>query len=501
MCVIKFCGNRYQNRDLLSSHLEFEVTDFFNTATLSLPSRNLVFHTKVNAEFVCHSQRMQLNMISIGRSDVPLFLRNGSLYKSFDKNDNAPFEVPSNCFKDNPSVDSEQDLVGILQTVRFWGVEIPHSAVKFIVQSCALLDYDLLSKEFPEHQLMFQKVSKVKRTNAPAKLVAAIGEGLGLPFVSALHQLGSPFSAEACEAAATVGDLECLMYLHTEGCPWDERTTTAAATNNQLACLEYLLDFHCPVDAKLVNIVAKEGNLAILTLLHTNGAALTSETAENTLHGDHVECLRFLHSQGCALRRIFIAAYYGAFECLKYLHEGGVEWHEFTCRLAAQGGHLNCLIYAHTHGAMWDADCCAAAAAHDQLPCLIYLHENGCPWEEKTVKCAVLSGSWSCLQYAISRECPMLHTSHIVCYFGMTVLVLLKVMIAPYVNPWHNAAQVAFTLSLAVRTVREEYGNQQHLRYLGIHWAPTVVECACSILKFLSFVVCYISASMYFYES
>eukprot|EP01032_Pedospumella_encystans_P010754 gene10754-12544_t len=254
--------------------------------------------------------------------------------------------------------------------------------------------------------MYFEKVSKVKIAKTSAKLATAVSEGLGLPFVSALHQLGYSLSAEACEAAA----------------------------------------------------------------------------------------------KGCALPRIFIAAFYGAFECLEYLHEQGVEWHEYTCRLAAQGGHLNCLIYAHTHGAMWDADCCAAAAAHDQLPCLIYLHDHGCPWEEKTVKCAILSGSWSCLQYAISHECPMLHTSHILCYLGLTVLVLLKVMIFPYVNPWHNAAQVAFTLSLAVRTIREEYGNQQNLRYLGIHWAPTVVECACSILKFLSFVVCYISASMYFYD-
>ena len=296
-----------------------------------------------------------------------------------------------------------------------------------------------------------------------------------------------------------MGDLDSLIYLHTEGCPWDERTSTAAVLNSHYSCLEYALAFYCPVDDKLANIVAKEGNLAVLTLLLTNGAALTSDTVECTLRSDHVDCLRFLHLQGCALPRIFIAAFYGAFECLKYLHEQGVEWHEFTCRLAAQGGHLNCLIYAHTHGAMWDADCCAAAAAHGQLACLIYSHENGCPWEEKTVKCAVLSVSWSCLQYAISHECPMLHTSHILCYFGMTVLVLLKVMIFPYTNPWHNAAQVAFTLSLAVRTIREEYGSQQHLRYLGIHWAPTVVECTCSFLKVFSFVVCYISASMYFY--
>ena len=110
-------------------------------------------------------------MISIKSSDVPLFLRKGSLYKSFDENDNGMFEVPSNCFKENPSVDSEQDLVGLLQTVRFWGVEIPPSAIRFIVQSCAVLDFDSLSKAFPEHQLLFQKVAKVKRTKASAKLV------------------------------------------------------------------------------------------------------------------------------------------------------------------------------------------------------------------------------------------------------------------------------------------------------------------------------------------
>ena len=189
--------------------------------------------------------------MELSRDKVPLYLRNGSLYQNLDDDDNGTFEIPEQFYKENSAVDSDQDVISVLQTCRFWGVEIPVTALQYIVVGSAALDLDILSKEFPELETVLQKVSRVRATQASAKLAKTISEGLNLGLVQALYHLGYPLSAEDSEAAATMGDLEILMYLHTEGCPWDERTTSAAAISNKIACLEYAVDFQCSVDANL----------------------------------------------------------------------------------------------------------------------------------------------------------------------------------------------------------------------------------------------------------
>ena len=39
---------------------------------------------------------------------------------------------------------------------------------------------------------------------------------------------------------------------------------------------------------------------------------------------------------------------------LRYAHENGAPWDEYTCAHAAYNGHLECLKYAHENGAHWD---------------------------------------------------------------------------------------------------------------------------------------------------
>ena len=39
---------------------------------------------------------------------------------------------------------------------------------------------------------------------------------------------------------------------------------------------------------------------------------------------------------------------------LRYAHEHGCPWDEFTFMHAAEGGHLEVLRYAHEHGCPWD---------------------------------------------------------------------------------------------------------------------------------------------------
>ena len=65
----------------------------------------------------------------------------------------------------------------------------------------------------------------------------------------------------------------------------------------------------------------------------------------------------------------------GHLEVLKYLHENGCPWGEYTCRSAAEGGHLEVLKYAHENGCPWDEGTCMFA--HPR--CRPYLIEHGCP--------------------------------------------------------------------------------------------------------------------------
>jgi hypothetical protein len=54
------------------------------------------------------------------------------------------------------------------------------------------------------------------------------------------------------------------------------------------------------------------------------------------------------------------AAKNGHFDCLKYAHENGCKWDEWTCKYAAGNGHFDCLKYAHENGCSLDGHICLA---------------------------------------------------------------------------------------------------------------------------------------------
>ena len=84
-----------------------------------------------------------------------------------------------------------------------------------------------------------------------------------------------------------------------------------------------------------------------------------------------------------------MAAEGGHLNVLKYAHENGCPWNEYTCEAAAEGGHLDVLKYAHENGCRWGQGVCTAAARAGHLDVLKYARENGCPWNKRTcLECA-----------------------------------------------------------------------------------------------------------------
>ena len=54
-----------------------------------------------------------------------------------------------------------------------------------------------------------------------------------------------------------------------------------------------------------------------------------------------------------------------------------------TCANAAENGHLECLKYAHEHGCPWDEWTCESAAEKGHLECLKYACAHGCPGSDR----------------------------------------------------------------------------------------------------------------------
>ena len=164
---------------------------------------------------------------------MPSFLRQGSFFHNLDLEDQDVFEVPEDSFKPDLAIDSYRDLLLLLRTVMYWGIsEVPVEVSSYLLRTGKVSDHAHLLDEFPDLTPYLNKILHVKCANLHDGITDAIQQELGVCVVGLMHKFDYILSAEACEAAATVGDLESLMYLHTEGCPWDERTTTAAVLNN-----------------------------------------------------------------------------------------------------------------------------------------------------------------------------------------------------------------------------------------------------------------------------
>jgi hypothetical protein len=117
------------------------------------------------------------------------------------------------------------------------------------------------------------------------------------------------------------------------------------------------------------------------------GAGRAAASAEGAGHEVATDKVRDINQSRSECTDTFEAAKNGHLKCLKYFHENGYLWNEYTCAVAAKYGHLKCLKYLHKNGCPWNEYTCALAAKYGHLKCLQYARENGCPCAE--YNCAV----------------------------------------------------------------------------------------------------------------
>jgi len=324
-------------------------------------------------------------------SSIPEYLHNSQLYKTFQEGEHDSdqnFSVPAKFCKIDDSVHSQEDLVHLCHSLRYWGVaELPQTIISAAFGENGVC-IDGVMEEFGSELCFLKDLSRIRYLPEADRLLASLSIG-SLVLVKYLHeQRGCKFIPNThsyCSEAAKTGQLHILMFLHENKFHWDVTTTAYAARGGHLNCLQYAHEQGCPWNEATTSCAARCG---------------------------HLNCLRYAHEQGCPWNKetTRYAASEGHLNCLQYAHEHGCRWDEFSTWSAAREGHLNCLQYAHEHGCPWDKFITWSAARQGHLDCLQYAHRHGCPWDGEAARHASINGHLDCLQYCKDNGCTLQST-------------------------------------------------------------------------------------------
>jgi len=401
--------------------------------------------TFVTVSLCRHSSHFS-KMVFVRTCDIPDYLVGSALYLSFDESDGSEMEISSQFLKRDMTLKSYSDLVHLLHTMRYWGIDndIPIEVFQFVHSFGHRCDYRVVMAKFPEYRMYLAKVLNLKDSSTTAKTARAVSLCMGPAILKYLHKSGFPLTAETAKCAAYVNDLECLQYHHTNGGPWDDQTTTTAAQRGSLECFQYAYEHGCSITNFTILEAVCSGHLNCIEYMRSKDVPFhLLSTAKAATHG-HLHVLQYLHRHSCPWGRITCdeAARHNQLECLRFAHEHGSYWDESTCLAAAAKGNTQCLQYAHSHGCPWDRRTCAAAALGNHLSCLQYAHEHGCIWDKQTLYSALWNHSWRCAWYT-ARD-SYLYTSLLYLFVLLGTLVGFVCLAEPSITLY---VSVVYTLT------------------------------------------------------
>jgi len=152
-------------------------------------------------------------MQTIRPSQVPEYLQNTSFYLGMNLTDDDEFNIPSNHMKLNTNVDTLTDMIELLNTIRFWGLEIfPQAMIDFASRQKYMDITSVLEPYCADLQIICTAckiASKVARSET--RLEKAMDSG-NIDIVQYFHQKGAHFTTRAIDLAAGKGALDCLQY-------------------------------------------------------------------------------------------------------------------------------------------------------------------------------------------------------------------------------------------------------------------------------------------------
>lgn len=331
-------------------------------------------------------------MISIQMQNVPSYLRHSpyflNIFQGLDDDDaEQAIDIPGDCFKHTPTVNSAGDLQSLLQTVRYWlipeFVETSTEVFSFVLEhKSALME---VNPDFLQDFPFLEKLRTVVSSEDNAQILEnAVKNGM-LPLIKHLHRTGIS-SVESCtrftSIAAEYGHTACLAYGLELGSRLMGDECTFAARRKDIQAFKLAAEYGCTVTATTFALVAAQDLVELVDYLHSEGVVWNECTTEAAIKHNSLRCLQYLMEHGCPLpeEACTLAARQGSLECLKLLHE---EYNEPITRTAvnsaASAGHLPCLAYAYEKsGVNVDSSACIEAASSGHLDCLQYRTVKEC---------------------------------------------------------------------------------------------------------------------------
>jgi len=137
-----------------------------------------------------------------------------------------------------------------------------------------------------------------------------------------------------------------------------------------------------------------------------------------------LEIFEYVVTQGCPWdgNLTKTAAEIGSLKLLEYAyqHQEGTITKDIVTLLVRKG-YLDCLEYLHEQNVEWHDDYISTATFCGQVGCLKFLHEHGCPWPSKFVlfcvglmqnlppsHASLVDEINECMMYAVGNDCPLM---------------------------------------------------------------------------------------------
>jgi len=220
-------------------------------------------------------------------------------------------------------------------------------------------------------------------------LINAINRNDFDTFVYAI-KAGCPITDEVCRCAADHGAFDFLKFAHENGGSLTTECYEFICENSKsIDCFQYLYEHNCPIDI-FQNYSDASSEIAEFIRAHTN--------FHMSMHRDFIHVVLNTYNNGGSMPKfsyIIALGYTTSYEIIKMLYNFKCPWHIDACKMAAIYGDFDSLKFMHEHGCPWNASRMAEYAANN-LRCLKYVHENGCPLTEDA---ANATHSLSCLEY------------------------------------------------------------------------------------------------------
>lgn len=227
-------------------------------------------------------------------------------------------------------------------------------------------------------------------------------------------QSGCPLDRWAVTYAARcskASGLRVLMYLKGVECEWDPHACYDAAMYGRLEVLRWLVEAcECRVNASTMRIAALYGHFKTVKYLHTIGCPWDFQAYINAARAGHVEMLEFLHDHGCP--RCPTAPSHGALgghvPVLQFLERAQeFVFDEVVFAEGVRGGNHAVLEYLYKIGCPIDGMCLVEAARRDDERTLKWLVDRGCTWDQDACADAAESDDFRLLVRLHKHGAPM----------------------------------------------------------------------------------------------